>query len=399
MNKRILSKNIASKNIASKNIASKKILDEKILRERTQGERIWAEVNLQNIKLNMKAIKKAAAPAKIIGVVKADGYGHGALAVSETILSRGADGLGVATIGEARELREAFPGVPILILGYNPDFKSAVDNKIIQTVYDYKTALAISKLSRLENPALINIKIDTGMNRVGFKPEEFNEVLQVFSLPNTVVTGIFSHFADSGASDQTFSNEQLKRFLNFTTRLNKSGAKAPIHISNSGAILTTRAADCDAVRAGIAIYGLSPLAPGAAGEFPLRPAMSLKAKVARVFTIEKGETVGYGRTFKAREKTKVATIAAGYADGVRRGLGNKGRVIIGGKFAPIIGTICMDQFMADATGIEARVNDEAVIFGRAGDLEITAGELADLLGTINYEIVCGVGKRVPRIYI
>jgi alanine racemase len=370
------------------------------------NERIWAEVDLNNVKKNIEGIRKSINPAtKIIGIVKADGYGHGAIAVSKTILNcgasgrSGASGLGVATIGEALELRETFPEVPVLILGYNPDLKSAVDNKIIQTVYDFRTALAISKLGSPRNPALINIKIDTGMRRVGFEPEEFNEVLRVFSLPNITVAGIFSHFADSGSADKTFARSQLEIFLKFIDRLKEKGARAPVHISNSGAILTMRAADCDAVRAGIAIYGLSPLDPGVSGEFPLYPAMSLKAKVARVFTIEKGETVGYGRTFTARKKTAIATVAAGYADGVRRGLGNRGRVIIGGKFAPIVGTICMDQFMADVTGIDTRVNDEAVIFGRSGDLEITASELAEALGTINYEIVCGIGKRVPRIYI
>jgi alanine racemase len=363
------------------------------------NERIWAEVDLNKIEKNIRSIRNAIGPAtRIIGVVKADAYGHGAPEVSKTILASGADSLGVATIGEALELREIFKNVPILILGYNPDFKRAADNKITQTVYDFKTALEISKFGRPENPAPINLKVDTGMRRIGLEPEEIEEALRIFSLPNIKVVGIYTHLADSGAKDKTFAEEQLKRFLNFTDKLKEKGAEAPIHISNSGAILTMRKADCDAVRAGVAIYGLSPLNPGVVGEFPLYPAMSLKAKVARVKTIEAGETVGYGRTYAARKKTTVATIAAGYADGVRRGLGNKGRIIIGGKYAPIIGTVCMDQFMADVTGIKTEVNDEAIIFGESGDLKITADELADLLGTINYEIVCGIGKRVPRIY-
>lgn len=373
--------------------------------------RTWAEVNLDNIAHNFNKIKGLVSEkTKIMGVVKADAYGHGFFEVAKVLMECGVDNLGVAFLDEAKQLRRAFVNIPILVLSYC-DVASAidfVDFNITPTIFDFNFAKALSDAAVFRNKtAKIHIKIDTGMSRLGFVYNEndltnqntINEIEKIASLPNIEIEGIFSHFAVADEEDKTFTLLQFERFKRLNKKLSEIGINIKIkHICNSSAVINYPDMHLDMVRAGIALYGF--YSSKYVKDIGLIPSMELKTVVTQIKEIEKGETVSYGRTFLADKKLKIATIPIGYADGYSRLLSNKAKVIAGDKICNLIGRICMDQCMIDVTCVNnINVSDEVIIFGNKNGNNICVEQIAELMGTINYEVLCVIGKRVPRVYI
>lgn len=369
-------------------------------------QRVIAEINLDNIAHNVKAVREIIGNnTKIMAVVKADAYGHGAVEVSKTALYNGADWLGVATCDEGIQLRKNSIFVPILLLGYTPAARvdEVILNGLTQTIFSYETAkefsIAAKKLKRSVN---VHIKIDTGMGRIGFTPceESIETILKISMLPGLNITGIYTHFAEADKRDKTYTYEQYKKFTYMTENIEKRlGIKILKHAANSGAILELPDLKLDMVREGILLYGLYP-SNEVSRNINILPCMSIKSKVSYVKETEAGISIGYGRTFFTKRKSIIATIPVGYADGYSRLLSNKASVIIRGSVAPVVGNICMDQFMADVTDIDGvKEGDSVILIGGDNGNFITADELAEIQGTISYEILCGVGRRVPRIYI
>lgn len=368
--------------------------------------RLAAYIDLDAIGHNIQEIRKKIEPkTQLLAVVKADAYGHGSLEVSRVCLYNGADQLGIATCDEGVILRESSITVPMLILGNTVDDKleTVIHYGLTQAVFDFDLAKKLSETAvRLGKTALIHIKIDTGMGRIGFLPceESLDIIDKIFDLPNIMVTGIFTHFSTADERDKGFTQEQYKRFRYMTDNVEARGHKGLIrHCANSGAILDCPELQLDMVRSGIITYGMLP-STQVSTNIDLRPAMTWRSQVSFVKELDKGVSVGYGRTFFTERKTVVATIPVGYADGYSRKLSNRGRVLINGCFAPVIGNVCMDQMMVDVTDIaDVRPGSEVVIMGKQGNNQITAEELAQLEDTINYEVVCNVGKRVPRVFV
>lgn len=368
--------------------------------------RLLAEIDLDAIGNNIREIRKRIkAETKLMAVVKADAYGHGAEEVSKVCLYNGADQLAVATCDEGVQIRQWSIQVPVLILGNTVEgqLETVINYSLTQAVFRYETAKLMSDIAvKLGKTALVHIKIDTGMSRIGFMPtdESIDEIEKIFRLPNLKVTGIFTHFATADEKDKTFTRVQYKKFRYVTDRLNEMGYSGFIrHCANSGAILDMPELQLDMVRAGIIIYGMYP-SDQVTHPVNLKPAMSLKSQISYVKDLEKNVSVGYGRTYFTTHKTKVATIPIGYADGYSRAFSNRSRVIVNGEYAPVIGNVCMDQMMIDVSHIpDAEAGDSVIIMGSDGKNTVSAEELAGIAGTINYEIVCNVGKRVPRVYI
>lgn len=365
--------------------------------------RVKALINLDAIYKNIENTRKIIRnDSKIMAIVKADGYGHGAIPIAKT-LDPLVDVYGIAIIQEGIELREAGITKPILILGFTPKeyYKEVVKYDITQTVFQYDMAYEISKEAKKhEKNAKIHIKLDTGMSRIGFQPskESIESIKKISQLEGIVIEGIFTHFAKADYLDKTMARNQLKTFLEFVDRLENEGIKIPIkHASNSAGIIDMPEANLDMVRSGISTYGLYPSEEVNKLRLPLTPALELKSFVVHVKELEVGIGVGYGSTYITKKKTIVATIPIGYGDGYPRRLSNVGRVLIKGKSAPIIGRICMDQFMIDITDIDnVKVGDMVTLIGRDGEGLISVEELADLVGSFNYEFVCDIGKRIPR---
>jgi len=370
------------------------------------AKRAWAEINLQHIAHNVRSVRRhVPATASLIAITKADGYGHGSGPVSQTALENGASALGVATVEEGLALRECGIQTPILLLGYTPEgrLQAAFQNRLSLTVYDHTSAAAL--LAKAEEGNFrnipIHIKIDSGMNRLGFLPtdESRKQILELAAHPRLSVQGLFTHYAFSDTWDRGFTLEQYSVFSKFIQTLRAYGLHAPCHASNSGGIITMPENSLDFVRPGIILYGLTPSPEVGSGGLDLRPAMTLKTIVVQVRDVPGGETIGYGRTYRTEGTTRVANVAIGYADGYPRLLSNQGHVLIRGRFAPLVGRISMDQCIVDVTHIPGVIpGDEAVLIGRQGENEISAEEIAAATGTIGYEIVCGIGKRVPREY-
>lgn len=373
-----------------------------------QGIRpVWMEVNLDNLVYNIREIKKnLKGSTYVMGVVKADGYGHGAVEVSRTLLEEGVDRLAVAVLDEAIELREAGIEVPILVLGYTPPdlFSDMIKYNITPTIYNYDDALLLSKLaSGIGQKTKIHIKLDTGMGRIGLVPGEDSlaVVENIYKLPGILIEGMFTHFAVADERDKTYTIGQYSKYVEFCSALESAGIYIPVkHVSNSAATIDLPEMHENLVRPGIILYGLYPSDQVNKEKMALKPLAALKARISYVKTIPPGASVGYGRKFIAERDTVIATLPLGYADGYTRMLSGKARVLVKGQEAPIAGNICMDQCMVDVTGIEGvKVGDEVVLMGEQGGKAISAEDLAKLLGTINYEIVCMIGKRVPRVYI
>jgi len=365
----------------------------------------WAEIDLRAIRSNVAGIKRLISPeTHLMAVVKANAYGHGALEVARVCLQEGATYLGVATPNEALFLREQGINAPILVLGYTPDtlMDLVVENQIETTVFNMDTALALSKAASNSNRSVrLHLKIDTGMGRIGFRPDDSSiELIREISLlPGIIVEGIFSHLATADHLDKSFAREQVKVFKSFVSKLEESGISIPLkHLGNSAAIMEMPEAHFNMVRAGIITYGLYPSSEVDKSKLELMPAMSLRSRVSYVKTILAGQSVSYGRTYISKRETTVATVSIGYADGYSRLLSNRGWAMIKGQKAPLIGTVCMDQCMFDVSNIEnVEAGDEVILFGKPAD-GITADDLAEIIGTINYEIVCAPSSRVVRTY-
>lgn len=369
--------------------------------------RTWAEIDISALTHNFNKIKEISNGSKIMAVVKANAYGHSVSDIAPVLQENGADYFAVSNIDEALQLRNCNITKPILILGYTPVSmaKTLYDNNISQCVYSLEYAKALSENAVKNNVKInIHIKLDTGMSRLGFdcRDEDLqglqNAVLSA-KLDGFNLEGVFTHFAvadRSKDSEDNFTNEQFARFTTALDKFEKAGLKPEIcHCSNSAAIIKDNDKRLDTCRPGIILYGL---APSDTEEFDcgLVPVMTLKSVVSMVKTVKKGDTLSYGRTFKAEKNMKIATVTAGYADGYPRLLSNKACVLINGQKAPLVGRVCMDQLTVDVSDIEnVKMGDEVILFGN----ELSVDVLADICDTINYEIVCGISPRVPRIII
>lgn len=368
-------------------------------------ERVAARIDLEKISGNLKRIReRLPEAAKVCAVVKADGYGHGAVAVA-SFLEGKADFFAVATVKEALDLREAGVRSPILILGYAwpEDYEELIQNEIRFTVFKESDAKALAALGRrLGKPALIHIKVDTGMHRIGFPltDEAVEIVRQIRTLAGIEVEGIFTHFARADEADKAYTREQLAAFQEFIHRVEAETTPIPIHhCANSAASMELPEAAMDMVRVGIAMYGLYP-SKEVRRDILLEPALEMKSQVVYVKDVEAGEGISYNHIHRLMEKRRVATIPVGYGDGYPRLLSDKGYVLIRGQKASILGRICMDQFMVDVTDIPGvSEGDEVTLVGRDGDEVILVEELSDLCGRFNYEFVCGLERRIPRIYV
>uniref|UniRef100_UPI003FF05A3C alanine racemase n=1 Tax=Ruminococcus bromii TaxID=40518 RepID=UPI003FF05A3C len=376
-------------------------------------KRTWAEISLNAIEHNYNVIRnKVADDTKVCCVIKADGYGHGAVELSQIYEKLGANFFAVSNIDEGIEIRKSGSKLPIVILGYTPvsEAENLAEYDISQAVFSLEYAKELSEKCVEEDCICkMHIKVDSGMSRIGFMCQEFprdeysiEEICEACCLPNLEVEGLFTHFcvSDEDAEGREFTNKQYENFIHVRDSLKKRGVDiSVVHCSNSGAIEDYPETCCDMVRAGIILYGLAPSSK-LADRLDLVPAMTLKTVVAFVKEVQKGATISYGRTFTADRKMKIATVPIGYADGFIRQNAKDGYMMVNGKKAKIVGRICMDQTMLDVTDIEdVKTGDEVVVFGTGENGEPTADSLAENTGTINYETVCLVGKRVPRIYI
>lgn len=366
----------------------------------------WAEIDLDAIAYNTRNIKKLIGDKDLIAVVKANCYGHGVIDIIPTLLENGASRFAVAMISEALEIRDNKITAPVMILGFTPLYlgEELINNNIEQTVYDLDYAKELSKIAlTLNKKAKIHIAIDTGMGRIGFLPNEksIDNITEICSLEGIEVIGIFTHFSTSDEKDKEYSHEQFTKMLSVMDTLKKRGIDIPLkHVANSGAIIDLPDTYLDAVRAGIILYGYYPSDEIDKNKLALKPALTLKATITNVKTLEKDMYVSYGRTFKTSNETIVATIPVGYADGYLRKLAENGKVIIKGEFAPIIGRICMDQFMIDVTNIpDVKIGDEVILLGEKNGLKYNADDMAKKLDTINYEVTCMLKSRLPRVYI
>ena len=367
--------------------------------------RVYAEINLDAIVKNvdnLMALTKENTGA--LAVVKADGYGHGDVAVAKAVAQK-VTGYAVATLDEAVNLRENGVKKPILVLGYvDPyEFDILVSYEITATVFDVETAQLLADAARVQKKqAHCHIKVDTGMRRIGLEPDEngIAIVKQITALKELSADGIFTHFAASDETDKTSAEHQFKLFTDFTGRLEKEGIHFTYrHCANSAAVIDMPQVDLDMVRLGIAMYGMYPSDEVKKEKVELFPALDLKSHITMVKEIPEGEKVSYGGTFTTTRTTKLATVSVGYGDGYPRALSSKGYVLVRGQKAPIVGRVCMDQMMVDVTDIENVTRADIVtLIGKDGDAEITVEEIAALAGTFNYEFVCDLGKRIPRSY-
>lgn len=367
--------------------------------------RIYAEIHLDSIIENIKAMA-ALLPeqTRLIGVVKADGYGHGSVPVAQAIAPY-VWGYAVASVEEGEILRKHRIEKPILILGatHRSSFQALLEYDLRPAVFDYEAARELSELAlSMGKAARVHLALDTGMSRIGWFPEEMGveEAVKTASLSGIEVEGCFTHFARADEGTLVYTEKQYARFQWFLRELEKRGIKIPIcHCSNSAAIMELPQLPMDAARVGISMYGIYP-SDEMTHSIALKPAMEIRSYITFVKEIPSGTPVSYGGTFVAETKMRIATVAAGYGDGYPRSLSGTGYVLIAGKRAPILGRICMDQFMVDVTAIpEACVDCPVTLVGKDGTEELSMERLAGLCGGFRYEIPCVLGKRVPRVYV
>lgn len=369
--------------------------------------RVYLKIDLDQICENIrKVIEKVGKDTKVMPVVKADAYGHGAIEVSKALSEIGTYGFAVATVGEALALRRAGITKPLLILDFvfPNQFETIIRNDIMLTIFQYSIAEKLdAAAAQMGTTAHIHLKIDTGMGRIGYIPDEksIEEIKRISELPNIEIDGIFTHFACADSADKTSMNAQLKLFREFVEKLEALGINIPIkHVCNSAAIIDMHDDFLNMVRSGIITYGLYPSEEVNKASLNVRPAMELHSVVINVKTINKGDTVSYGSTYVAEKPTVIATIPVGYADGYPRQLSNKGSVLIHGKRAKIVGRVCMDQFMVDVTDIpDVMIGDNVTLVGKDGDDFISCEEIGEISGRFNYEFLCCITRRVPRVYI
>lgn len=368
--------------------------------------RTWAEIDLDCLEHNLRQVKLlTGGKTKIMGVVKADAYGHGAVTVSTALLQNGVDRLAVACVEEAMELRRNGIGCPVQVLGQPSPIQASrfPDFDLIATVSDEMFAGALSDAAcRRRKKAKAHIKLDTGMGRYGFPAagQTVEQIVRISELPNLELEGIMTHFSSADERNGEYTARQFELFMNTCDCLHRQGIRFEfIHAANSAAIVNYKPAHLDMVRPGIMLYGYLPgsLDPS---RYSFEPVMALKSRIATIQCIQKGSHVGYGRLYQAEMDKRIAIIPAGYADGFPRCLSNKGRIGIATSDCPVVGAVCMDNCMVDVTGCDGVATGmEAVLFGRKPDAYATADDIAKMCDTITYEILCGIGKRVPRIYV
>ncbi|MDY4607199.1 alanine racemase [Clostridium tertium] len=367
---------------------------------------IWAEINLNNLIYNIDQIKKKSGNSEIIGVVKANAYGHGAVEISKVLLNHGINRLAVANIVEAIELRENEIKAPIMLLGISEDYAidALLEYDVEPTISTYEFAMNLNnKANALNKTVSIHIAMDSGMGRIGFRKNDkgLEDIINISKLSNLKIESIFSHFSTADSKDKSYSLRQLEIYNTFLDKLQEAGVYInKKNLSNSAAIIDLPESHYDYVRPGIIQYGYYPSDEVDKNHFDIKHVLTWKTKIIHIKEVEENEYIGYGQTFKTSRKTVVATLPVGYADGYSRGLSNKGKVIINGQLAPIIGNVCMDQFMVDITDIEnVHLGNEVILLGSDGNVKFDADDIAKLTNTISYEVLCLIGRRAPRIYI
>ncbi len=365
--------------------------------------RTFAEIDIDAMYHNLDEIKKqVGGKTMICAVVKADGYGHGAVTVAE-LLADNVDFFAVASADEAMELRNSGIENNILVLSYthSDDYEELISSNVRLTVFNKNRARKISEVAKkLGKTAKLHIAIDTGMTRIGFFPtnESAEAIKEICSLPNIELEGIFSHYACADMEDKSVSDKQTELFRNFISDCEKKGIRFPVqHICNSAGISEFNE-HFDMVRMGIALYGMYPSDEVDKDRISLIPAMTYKSHIISIKDVEPDTGISYGHTYTTTEKRRIATVSAGYADGYPRALSGCGRVIVNGSYAPIVGRVCMDMFMIDVTDIECEVTDEVILFGSDGKLSVSVEEIGEKSMSFNYEVICGVSRRIPRVY-
>lgn len=366
--------------------------------------RIYARINMDNLRFNIKKMKSMIkSDMKVLAVVKADAYGHGAVGVALRIRDL-VDYYGVATIDEAVELRQAGITEPILIIGYtdSEDFPKLMEYNITQAVYDVAECKKLSDVAVDAGVKVkVHLKVDTGMGRIGFSEDAFGveEALKLKDMPGLDIEGIFTHYAKADELDKSYSHVQKEKFISFIDGLEAGGISFAVkHIDNSAGTMEMDDNEFDMVRLGIVTYGLYP-SDEVDKSVEIRPVMSLISHISHVKTVEKGTSISYGGTYVADETRRIATVTVGYADGYPRAQSNLGRVIVRGQYAPIVGRVCMDQMMIDVTDIpDVSIKDEVILIGGTDDKYISVEEVAKYANSFNYELVCHIGRRVPHIY-
>jgi alanine racemase len=367
----------------------------------------WAEIDLSAIGHNIREFKKhVPAQTRLMAIVKADGYGHGAVKVARAAVAAGVSFLGVGLVEEALELRESGLDVPILILGFTPgEYGPWVCRyNLTPTVFTLAETEAFAAAARAcGRPLGVHVKVDTGMGRVGCFPcEEADSFISaVASTPGLSLQGLYTHFAAADHGDKQYSHWQLERFDGLVRRLEARGLKIPVkHAANSAGAIDLPQSHFDMVRLGISVYGLYPSQDVDHSLVSLRPAMALKAKIIYTKDVPPGTGISYGSTYISDQPVRIATLPLGYGDGYPRHLSNRGQVLVRGQRAPVVGRVCMDQTMISLHGIEgAAAGEEAVLFGRQGEATLPVEEVADWLDTINYEVVTRISRRIPRVYL
>lgn len=380
-------------------------INKEINKKMKEYYRVQAEIDLDAICSNIQKIKGLTKPGtKLMAVVKADAYGHGAVPTAKA-LEPLADAYGVAIVQEGMELRDAGITKPILVLGYTqPELAGdLVAYDLMATIADYKSAQILSEAAIKQNKmAKLHIKLDTGMGRIGFPllRESVDTIKKISLLPKLAIDGCFSHFSKADEQDKAYAYKQLQSFLWMMRKLEDEGLEIPVkHLSNSAGIIDLPEANLDMVRSGISTYGLYPSEEVGKERLSLTPAMAIRSWVSFVKEVPEGTPISYGGTYVTKKTTKVATIPVGYGDGYPRALSNQGRVLIQGRACPIIGRVCMDQFMVDVSELsEVKSGDAAILLGKDGEEEITLEEIGGLSASFNYEAACDVGKRIPRVY-
>ena len=368
---------------------------------------VRADVDLDAVTANVESLRALVQPALFCAVVKADGYGHGAVPVARAALAGGADLLGVALVDEGAELRDAAITAPVLVLSQaSPDeLDDLVAHDLDATTYTTTGVHGLGQAARragrhAHRPVRVHLKVDTGMHRVGAQPEEAVALARAIAAdPGLHLASVFTHCAVADEPDNAFTGEQLRRYRAVLHELTAAGIDVPLrHAANTAAAIAHPDARFDLVRCGIGIYGIDP-SPELAGRAVLQPVMSLRARVSHVKRVAAGEGVSYGLRYRPERETTIATVPLGYADGVPRRLSSTGgEVLVGGRLCPIAGTITMDQFLVDCGDDRVAVGDDVVLFGQQGDVRLGVEDWAERLGTIGYEIICGIGTRVPRCY-
>lgn len=369
--------------------------------------RVYARIDLDAIRDNLVAVRnKVPENVRVMAVIKSDAYGHGAVTVADYV-DDVVDGYCVAVVEEGMELRRSGITKPMLILGYTDPYQypDALRNDLTMTVFQYDAAEKLSDLAiAMDTKARVHIKLDTGMGRIGFRPdrESLETVKKICALPGITVEGIFTHFAKADMKGREFTDMQFQRFCGFVKDLENEGINIPVkHVANSAAIMEYPDTYLDQVRSGIITYGLYPSDEVDQSQLKIRPAMELKSHIVYIKKIKKGDSIGYGGTYVADGERIIGTVPVGYGDGYPRNLSNKGSILVHGRRAPIVGRICMDQFMVDITDIpEAREGDTVTLMGTDENGSfLSCEEISELAGSFNYEFCCDVGRRVPRVYM